>query len=63
MPTYSYTVAEHDPDAPWIVVGEIHHLSVELEAGASFYEWAAREWPSPRYAVTVDPWQISPRRR
>jgi hypothetical protein len=41
MPTYSYSVAEHDPDRPWIIVGEIRHLSVELEAGVSFYEWAA----------------------
>jgi hypothetical protein len=60
--TYSYTVAEHDPDRPWIVVGEIRRLSVELEAGVSFYEWAAREWPSSRYEVTPDPWQLSPER-
>lgn len=60
VPTYAYTVAEHDPDRPWIVVGEIRHLTVELEPGISFYEWASREWPRPRYEVVPDPWQASP---
>jgi hypothetical protein len=61
VPVYSYTVAEHDPSRPWIVVGEILHLSVELEADDGFYEWASREWPRPRYEVQLDPWQLSPR--
>ena len=27
VPAYSYTVAEHDPNRPWIVVGEIRRCS------------------------------------
>jgi len=51
---------EYDPVRPWIVVGDIRHLTVELEDGASFSDWAAREWPIPRYEVQADPWQTSP---
>lgn len=61
MPTYSYTVAEHDPDRPWIVVGEIRHLSVELGTSINFFEWAGQEWPGPHYAVQLDPYQLSRR--
>lgn len=60
MRCYSYTVAEHDPDRAWIVLGEIRHLTVELDEDASFSEWARREWPRPRYEVALDPWQGSP---
>jgi hypothetical protein len=62
VPTYSYSVAEHDPDRPWIVVGEIRRLTIELDEGANFYDWARMEWPPDRYEVTLDPWQLSPDR-
>jgi hypothetical protein len=58
--TYRYTVAEHDPDRPWIIVGEIRSLTVDLQAGQNFYDWAAREWPRPRFEVQLDPWQLGP---
>jgi hypothetical protein len=51
---YRYTIAEHDGERPWIVIGEIQHLTVELEDSRSFYEWAAREWPGPRFDVQLD---------
>jgi hypothetical protein len=58
---YRYTVAEHDPERPWIVVGEIRCLAVELEDDENFYGWAAARWPRSRYEVQLDPWQLSPR--
>jgi hypothetical protein len=57
--SYSFTVAEHDPERPWILVGEIRRLTVELEDGQGFYEWATREWPGPRFKVELDPWELS----
>jgi hypothetical protein len=57
---YRYTVVEHDAERPWIVVGEIRRLTVELEDDVSFFDWAPEHWPSPRYHVVPDPWQTSP---
>jgi hypothetical protein len=56
--SYAFTVTEHDPDRPWIVVGESRHLTVELDDGQNFYERAAIEWPRPRYEVQLDPHQL-----
>jgi hypothetical protein len=55
---YRYTVAEHDPDEPWIVLG-ISRGTVTLEDGASFFEWAAENWPAPRWSVELDPYQLA----
>lgn len=60
MRSYAYAVTDHDPDRPWIVVGEIRHLTVQLQDDRNFFEWAAREWPAPRYQVQLEPWQLSP---
>ena len=57
MREYRYTVVEHDPDRPWIVVGEIQHLSVELDEADHFAAWADQKWPGTRFAVTLDPGQ------
>jgi hypothetical protein len=57
------TVAEHDPARQWIVVGDIRHMTVDLEDGAEFYEWAAQAWPRSRFSVELDPWQLSPGER
>jgi hypothetical protein len=62
MPTYSYTVAEYDPVTPWVVLGPLRRMTVELDADENFFEWAALAWPRPRYEVTLDPWQLSPER-
>jgi hypothetical protein len=59
---YSYTDSlSMIRDRPWIVVEEIRRLTVELDAGENFYEWAAGKWPKPRYEVQLDPWQLSPK--
>lgn len=58
MPEYRYTVTEHDPEQPWIVRGN-QRGTVTLDAGASFFAWAAEHWPSPRWSVELDPWQLS----
>jgi hypothetical protein len=59
---YRYTVIEHDPEKPWIVRG-VSHATVTLEAGTSFFEWAAENWPAPRWSVELDPYQLAPRLR
>ena len=48
---------------PWIVVGEIQHPSVELDKADEFAAWAAQEWPSARFTVTLDPGQEERRLR
>jgi hypothetical protein len=56
--SYSFTVTEHDPDKPWIVVGTGRH-TVELEDGQDFFRWAVARWPSDRFTVQLDPWQLA----
>jgi hypothetical protein len=61
---YRYTVAEYDPQRPWLLVGEIRHLTVELDDEHSFTSWAARRWPASRFKAELDagrlgPWQRS----
>jgi hypothetical protein len=55
---WSYTLTRHEPGRPWIIVAR-EHLTVELEDGVAFYEWARQEWPSERFTVELDPWQLS----
>jgi len=31
-----------------------------LAGDPEFFEWAAEQWPAPRWSVEVDPWQLSP---
>jgi hypothetical protein len=57
MAEYGYTIAEHDPGRPWIIVRS-EHRTVELDDGEEFSEWAHAEWPSDRYTVALDPWQL-----
>jgi hypothetical protein len=52
---YRYTVAEYEPDRPWILVGCLRRLSVELSDGEDFAAWAAQAWPRPRYQVDLLP--------
>jgi hypothetical protein len=56
MPAFSFTVTEHDPARPWIVVGS-ERRSVELDEGRSVYEWAAAMFPRSRFTVELDPFQ------
>ena len=61
MREFVYTVIEYDPEKPWLALG-MQQRTVELEDGASFFEWAHRCWPAPRYAVQLAPWHLSPER-
>ena len=56
VPEYSFTLTEHDPQRPWIVVGQ-QHSTVALMDLTRFREWAAERWPEPRWTVELDPWQ------
>jgi hypothetical protein len=53
---YSFTVTEHQPDKPWLVLGQERRI-VELEDGENFFMWAHRAWPEPRFTVQLDPYQ------
>ena len=54
---FRYTVAEHDQSRPWVVVGEIRHLTVDLDRAEDFADWAAERWPQSRYTAQLDPGQ------
>jgi hypothetical protein len=58
MTVYCYTVTEHDPARPWMVLGS-GPGRVALPDDRSFFEWAREHWPSPRWSVELDPWQVS----
>jgi hypothetical protein len=61
MTAYRYTVAEYEPRRPWVVVGPLRELTVNLDDGEDFRAWAAQAWPRPRYQVDLlpelGPWQ------
>jgi hypothetical protein len=59
MPEYRYTVTEHEARRPWLVLGT-RRGSVTLPDDASFFEWAHKNWPAPRWTVQLDPHQLSP---
>jgi hypothetical protein len=56
---YGFTITEHDPERPWIVLGS-EHRTITLDDGADFFHWAHGHWPSRRWTVDLDPWQLSP---
>jgi hypothetical protein len=57
VPEYGFTLTEHDPTRPWIVVGQ-EHRTVTLDALDFFacFAWARERWPFPRWTVQLDPW-------
>jgi hypothetical protein len=57
---YRYSVVEHDPGRPWVVVGDVQHLTVELPDVADFPAWAAEHWPRERFTATLEPGQEPP---
>ncbi len=59
MRDFGFTLTEHDPERPWIVVGSEHHTAT-LEDVGSFFEWAHKRWPAPRWTVELDSWQLAP---
>ena len=56
---YGFTITEHDPERPWIVLSR-EHLTTELPDGLDFFTWARDRWPTPRWSVHLDPWQLTP---
>jgi hypothetical protein len=60
---FRYTVVEHDPMRPWLVVGDAQHLEVELTSADAFAVWASERWPRDRFTVTLDPGQQERRLR
>jgi hypothetical protein len=59
MPEFAYTVTEHDPQRPWLIVAQSRG-AVTLDDPAAFFEWVAEHWPGPRWTVELDPWQLAP---
>ena len=57
VPEFSFTVTEHDPEQPWLVVGRGRH-NVTLDDGENFFVWARERWPEPRWSVELDPYQL-----
>jgi hypothetical protein len=57
VPEWSYTVTEHDPEQPWLVIGREPH-AVTLDADENFFVWAHERWPEPRWSVELDPFQL-----
>ena len=37
---YGFTITEHDPDRPWMVLSSEHH-TIKLPDGMNFFAWAA----------------------
>jgi hypothetical protein len=56
---YGFTITEYDAQRPWIVLAR-EHQTVALEERTSFFDWAAAQWPAPRWSVELDPWQRAP---
>ena len=54
MREYGFTITEHDPDRPWMVLSS-EHRTIELPDGMDFFSWAQEQWPAPRWSVQVDP--------
>jgi hypothetical protein len=59
MREYGFTITEHDLERPWIVLGR-RHDTITLTDEDSFFEWAAANWPRPRWTVEPDPWALTP---
>ena len=58
MREYGFTITEHDPDRPWIVLAT-EHRTTKLPDGRDFFAWAHEQQPAPRWSVEPDPWQLT----
>lgn len=63
VPVFRYTVREHDPVRPWLVIGDAQHLEVELTSAGAFAAWASERWPSESFTAILDPGQQERRLR
>jgi hypothetical protein len=62
VPKYGYTVTEYDARRPWVIVGPLRRMTVELDDGEDFATWAAQAWPRPRFQTDLEreplpPWE------
>lgn len=60
VPTYHYTVIEYDARRPWVILGPLRRMTVELDDGEDFTAWAAQAWPRPRYQADLEPEPLRP---
>ena len=60
VPEYRYTVAEYDPEKPWLIVGPRLRMTVELDEGEDFTIWATQAWPAPRFRAQLEPGPLPP---
>ena len=57
--TWNFSVTEYDPNKPCVIVSIRRGLTVELADEIPFMDWAHDRWPSPKYSVEPDPWELS----
>ena len=50
----SFSVTEHDPRKPWLVLGTTQHTA-QLDEETDFFSWAAERWPANRFTVQLAP--------
>ena len=60
MRDFGFSIIEHDPDRPWMVLST-QHRTVKFPDHLAFFAWAAEHWPAPRWTVQLDPWQLAPK--
>jgi hypothetical protein len=41
---YRFTITEHDPERPWMVLSS-EHRTIKLPDGRDFFAWAHDQWP------------------
>ena len=51
---YRFTITEHDPEHPWLVISN-EHREVELDDRVDFDVWAKEQWPDKHFKVRLDP--------
>jgi hypothetical protein len=54
VPLYSFTLTEHDPAKPWLVLS-IEQRTVELDESEDFGRWARAQWPAAAFTIDLDP--------
>jgi len=55
---YGFTITEHNPDRPWIVLSS-EQRAIKLPDGRDFFAWAHEPGPALGWTVDLDPWQLT----